>query len=543
MRGNPSLWLCFTLILGVPCAPLVHAQLSPQIPVLGANEPTHTVLVQPIIVRGDQGKGPARCRIVERLIDQVYSAAAVDFQFVEPIFYSNTKARDGLVDLDTIVEWAERDGIVRSPERQINMFFVNAVSGRPGPLGRGETPGWRVLVAMAPGDADPDDAEDAFVVAHESAHNLGLRYAENDPQVNDSSANLMGAGPYEERLSKSGLNRQQIDTIRRSPLVRPRIECLSRQEAQRAILDDSYDRYFSRLQRREIATLTGSSVECTQLRLCQDEARRRFANAVLPFSEREVESITWFAERLRELLGDDFALFRKQPWRFIKVSDSLAAGFSHTRASCIIFSQRTIERIVTARNDSNELIALRKMGPLFVHEQMHVFERLFPSRFVPLFTDTFGFQTAKVESHAWLDERQISNPDALDLNWVVSTPQRSAAAPGFFGLRTLLRDGPEIPQMGRDFMPVAVRLEPAGDRFRVAVDANNEPRIVPLDSLAEYVDRFPIENGLDHPNEIAAYLFQHLLMKEYLTAAPAADEFDNNPVYAQFRRWCKTNLN
>ncbi len=543
MRGKSSLLKCFALLLSVLFAPLVHAQLSPQTPVLGVSDPSHTVLVQPIIVRGDQGDAPARCRIVERLIDQVYSTADIDFQFVEPIFYDNTKVRDGLVDMDTIVEWSERDGIVRSPERQINMFFVNGVSGKPGPLGRAEISGWRVLVAMAPGDANPDDGEDAFVVAHESAHNLGLRYTEDDPQVDRSTPNLMGTGPYEERLSKSGLNRHQIDTIHKSPLVRPRIECLTLQDAQRAILDDSYGQYFSRLQRREIATLTGNTVECTQLHLCQDEARRRFANAVLPFTEREVESITWYCERLRELLGDDFALFQKQPWRFIKINDSLAAGFSHTRASYIIFSQRTIERIVTARNDPNEVIALRKMGPLFVHEQMHVFERLFPSRFVPLFENTFGYQKAEVESHPWLDERQMSNPDALNLNWIVSTPQQPGDAPSLFGLRTLLRDGVEVPQMGQDFLPVAVLLTPAGNRFRVVVDANNEPRTVPINSLAEYVERFPIENGLDHPNEIAAYLFQHVLMKEYLTAGQEPDDIDDNPVYVKFRRWCKTHLN
>jgi hypothetical protein len=526
----------------VSYAPSVHAQTSPQVPNL-VGESSYTVLVQPIIVRADQGEGPARCRIVESLIDQVYAAADIDFQFVEPIFYDNTQARDGLVDLDTVVQWAERDGIVRSPERQINMFFVNQVDGKPGPLGRGRTPGWQVFVAMAPGGRNPNDAEDAFVVAHEAAHNLGLQHAVDDPQVGEAYPNLMGGGPYEQRLSKSALNRYQINTIRKSPLVRPRIECLSQQEAQRAILDDSYGNYFSRLQRREVATLTGNTVECTELRLCQDEARRRIADAVLPFTQREEESVAWFAERLGELLGDDFALFRKHPWRFIKVRDTLAAGFSHTRATYIIFSQRTVERIVTARNDPNELDALRKMGPLFVHEQMHVFERLFPSRFVPLFENTLGFQQATVESHRWLDERQICNPDALNLNWVVSTRQDPGEQPNLFWLRTLLRDGPEIPQMGRDFLPVAVRLTRDGDRFRVAVDADDKPLTVPISSLTEYVARLPIDNGLDHPNEVAAYLFQHVLMKDYLTAEQKPDAVANNPVYTQFQRWCRINLN
>jgi hypothetical protein len=97
--------------------------------------------------------------------------------------------------------------------------------------------------------------------------------------------------------------------------------------------------------------------------------------------------------------------------------------------------------------------------------------------------------------------------------------------------------------MGRDFQPVAVRLTPAGDRFQVAVDADDRPLTVPISSLSEYVARLPVENGLDHPNEVAAYLFQHVLMTEYLTVEQEAESIADNPVYRQFQRWCRINLN
>ena len=514
----------------------LHAQTGPQL------DATHSVLVQPIICRDDDGADPARKRIVEKIIDQPYSAAQVDIHFLEPIYYDNTQTRDGLVPLDTIADMARRDGVLRSPERIINIFFVNAVDGKPGPVGRSRTPGWHVLIAMGPGGPNPDDIQDAFLVAHEIGHSLGLASADDDPNVNQDIPNLMKAGPLEDRISPLGLNRQQIVMLQQSPLVRPNIDCLSPEESQRAILDDSYGGYFSKIQQREIGTLTGAPVQCNDLMVCQDEARRRFVANVLPFTEREVEAITWFVERIRERIGDDYGLFRRQPWRFIKVHDDLAGGFSHTRAASIIFSQRTIERIVRARNEPNEIVALRSLAPLFVHEQMHVLERFFPQRFQPMFEELLGFQRAKVESHPWLDERQILNPDAIDMDWVISTRPDNGQQ-GWFNLRTILRDGPEVPVMGKDFVGVAVRVLPAGDRFRIDVDETSKPRWVPIENLSDFIARLPVENGLDHPNEIAAYMFQQILVKDYLSTDSELDEVERHPIYAKFRRWCRANLN
>ena len=500
--------------------------------------PSLAVMVQPIICRDDSGDNPARKRIVERLIDETYSSANIDFHFVEPIFFDNTKARDGLIAPAQIVELAEQDGALRSPERTINMFFVNAIQGeQTGPVSVGRTPGWQVFIALAPASGQPpDDSEDAFVVAAGAAQNLGLMEAVDDPSVDESLPNLMGTGSYAERIKPLALNRSQIVTIQKSPLVRPRIECLSLEDAQLAILDDSYDGYFSKLQKLEIAALTGQVVSDSDLRACRAEARRRFEALVLPFSERETEAVEWFARQIGNRIGEEYTLFRKQPWRFIKVSDDLAGGFSHTRADCIIFSQRTIERIVQARNAPNEIVALRNMGPLFVHEQMHVFERLFPSRFATMFAD-FGFQREKVESNQWLDERQILNPDAVDMNWVIQDRQRN-----WYNLRTILRDGTNIPIMGRDFVGVAVRVKPAGDRFLTVQNANGVPDYVPLASLSDFINRLPIDNGFDHPNEIAAYLFQHVLTQDFLEGGDD-DAIQLNPVYAKFRRWCSANLN
>jgi len=48
----------------------------------------------------------------ETLVDQVYSAAGVDFHFRDPLWYDSTAARDGQINLDTIQANAVRAGLI-----------------------------------------------------------------------------------------------------------------------------------------------------------------------------------------------------------------------------------------------------------------------------------------------------------------------------------------------------------------------------------------------------------------------------------------------
>lgn len=495
------------------------------------------VTVQPIVVRGDDGKGAARCRIEQRLVDAVLAKAGVDFCFLDPIYYDDAAARDGKISLNEIVVDARKVGMIKAPGELINMFFVEAVDGRPGPLGRSRMPGWIAFVAMG---GQPDKGRDAFVVAHEAGHNLGLRHADDDPNVPHDVSNSMGQGPLIERVGADGLTDYQAGVVRKSPLVRRRIECLDVERASKAILDESYEPYFAKLQRREIGALTGKAVAGATLAECRQQARRRFQDAVLPFTGQEEEALTWLVGELHELLADDFPLYAKQPWRFIKTDDRLCAGFSHTRGFCIILSRRTVGHIVLARGRGDAGAALRTLGGLLAHEQMHVLQRFYPRRFAELYRDVFRFEQARVEQNPWLVQRQMGNPDAPWPEWIVRLADEGGGH-GHWQMQTLLCGESAVPRMGRDFMDVAVKVV-KDDRggYTVIVDEEGEPVHRPLSECSEYVDRFPTSRGLDHPNEIAAYMFGQLLREEYLSAE--GDQRKAGPMRNAFRRWCREYL-
>ena len=504
-----------------------------------ADEVTDCVLIQPIVVRGDDGTAPAHFRIADVLIDQVYRSADLTFHFLEPRYYDSEEARDGEINLDQIVERTGKSGTLKRVGEQINMLFVNKVDGKAGPLGRAQTPGSIVFIALT--EKERELGEDAFVVAHESGHNLGLQHAVDDDKVPNDVPNLMGDGPFVERLGPRGLTEYQIEIIRANPLVQPRIDFLEGDRAKQAVLDESYESYFGRLHRREIATLTGEVLESGTLEEDRETARNRFRDAIRPFTEREKESITWVVKELEERLEIKFPLLWQQPWKFIKVRSGLCGNFSHTRGPCIIFSQTTVDRIVAARHAGSTEQALLDVGTLFLHEQLHVLQRLYPRKFAKLYRESFGLVKAEVIPHPWIEERVMTNPDASGSTWLICESDAPKAT-SYWPL-TILKGDDAVPVMGRDFRSIAVEVEDDGSgRFSVVCTPEGIPKFRDLESLQNHAHRFPTVRGLEHPNEIAAYMFADKLRADLIADQDVSVTKQQRQMVLDFQHWCEQNL-
>ena len=205
------------------------------------------LIVQPIILQDDNGENPASMNIPKKLINKPYEKAGISFRFSEPIFFNNTKARDGKINLDKIVEKAKKLNLIKGQNDIVNMFFVNAVDGNKGPLGRAKMNGNLIFISLGENKFESFEKYrnmQAFVIAHEIGHNLSLKHAVDDPNVENDIPNIQGDGEFKDRIDpKYSLNEYQINQILKSPLIHPRDKFLSKKEGEVAILDEKVFAY------------------------------------------------------------------------------------------------------------------------------------------------------------------------------------------------------------------------------------------------------------------------------------------------------------
>ena len=516
-------------------------------PIKGDNLKPNVIIIQPIVIQSDIGEEPAKMNLSEELVNKAYSKANIDFHYLEPLFYDNTKARDGEINLDSIVKLSKRDNILKGQNDIINMFFVNAIDGHQGPTGRGMMNGNIVFIAL--GDENNTNAEkqtsmEAFVIAHEVGHNLGLKHVVDDDNIIDSLPNIQGDGEFKDRIDpKNSLNPYQINEIYKSPLVHSRINFLDKEQASIAILDESFEPYFSKLQRKEISTFVQEKAP-KNIDSARAFARMKFSSAVMEFSSREKDILSFVVKKTNSwLLENEINLMANQPWRFIKIQNWLCGGFAHTRGTYIILSQSYLDRLSADwsenMSDKSELKLVTSLGGLLVHEQMHSLQRTFKSRFDKLYSENWNFIKQQIKDDQEIIKDQVSNPDAPIAEWLIPDPEIKDK---FYWIRTLITKNTEIPEMGKDFVDIAFEITKKNERYFLA-KSNNSVNSKPLSELDFYTNSFSVKRGLDHPNEISAYMFSDFFKKNYSLKSQYVEKVtstDNN--YELFLNWIKQEM-
>ncbi|MDC1392741.1 hypothetical protein N8334_05295, partial [Flavobacteriaceae bacterium] len=334
-----------------------------------------------------------------------------------------------------------------------------------------------------------------------------------------------------------------IKEIYNSPLVHSRISFLSKNEASIAILDESFEPYFSNLQVKEISTFVQEKapIDIDSARVF---AKKKFSSAVLDFSPDEKEVLSFVVNKTNKwLMDNEINLMANQPWRFIKIDNWLCGGFAHTRGSFIIISQAYLDRLTidwnVVMNKEKESRLVTSLGGLLVHEQMHSLQRTFKSKFDRLYSKNWNFIKHQVKAENEIIIDQVSNPDAPIAEWIIPDPKDKKK---FYWIRTLITKNVDIPIMGRDFVDIAFEINNKNNTYSVS-KVNDTLSSMPLSDLDFYNKSFPVKRGLDHPNEISAYMFSDFFKARYNSKTPFLnkDSISNNNSNF-FLKWIKSEM-
>ena len=284
------------------------------------------------------------------------------------------------------------------------------------------------------------------------------------------------------------------------------VEFLGLEKGSIAILDESYEPYFSKLQFREIYALTGTPPPTKDIEEARNYARNKFSSAVTTFTEKEKSAILYAVSAIKRIFSENkLELIANHPWKFLKIENWLCGGFAHTRGEYIILSQRHLDHLISNWSDVNmtqadSILVAKKLGSLLIHEQFHCLQRYFPQKFDSLYINSWQFEKAEVEADSTIWVNQLINPDAPKAEWVFKINS------DYYWARTIIDEKPEKPVMGRDFRDIAFSLVYKNGTFKIAKDSLKNNIAQNLADLSPYIDSFPVSMGLDHPNEISAYM-------------------------------------
>jgi len=109
----------------------------------------------------------------------------------------------------------------------------------------------------------------------------------------------------------------------------------------------------------------------------------------------------------------------------------------------------------------------------------------------------------------------------------------------------MFRNATGLPQMGKDFVERVYSVQETQGHFDLVLDQTGKPVQFSLSEFGDYTNSFPVTRGIDHPNEIAAYMFAEVFRVQlgvnkgaYFANVSAAQRSNSD----EFVEWLKVEM-
>lgn len=201
-----------------------------------------------------------------------------------------------------------------------------------------------------------------------------------------------------------------------------------------------------------------------------------YSNSVLDFTKSEKDAII-------SLLSVYPYLLQFQ-WRLIKMASHMDMGMPYTIGSYVVLPEHLVTSITSGSH-------LARCAETLAHESIHIIQRYNQDRFDEMYERKWNFRRANVAIPKSIQDRLVTNPDSLNVNWVFF----EAGQPWWFCL-----------QLDHDLHLVtrAYKLKPAeAESYAVTGESTD---------VSAFAHLFQGLSQISSPNEIFAYTYAKSLL-------------------------------
>ena len=187
------------------------------------------------------------------------------------------------------------------------------------------------------------------------------------------------------------------------------------------------------------------------------------------------------------------------PWNFIKVSNQIEGGMPHTIYNTIILPQNFIDKLHTSIQNKNINTIINYFCKILIHEHIHIYQKLYPTRFKELYTQYWNFiPYPKLKLPNNILKKQRINPDGYD-KWIYQLNDNILLYPD-----VILRDNPK-------------NLDDV-EKIGILINKKNNKiiKIKKLNQINQFNYFFCNVSQNYHPHEISAIVIsEYIINKNY----------------------------
>jgi hypothetical protein len=186
------------------------------------------------------------------------------------------------------------------------------------------------------------------------------------------------------------------------------------------IFKNFHNEYFSKMSFKE-SKIRGCIKKEDELSSNVQKCKIHYCENIQNFTELEEKQLFYVINIINKLYKKKFNKLLTLPWNLIKVTNNIEGGMPHTITNNIVLPQRFLNYLNTFIKNNQIYNIINTICLTLIHEQFHVFQKMYPNVFKELYINYWNFTPCKINLNKKYIDNQRINPDGYD-DWCFKYP-------------------------------------------------------------------------------------------------------------------------